>query len=346
MKIGLPVILRYPVQGPVLVLLWLTGMSLHMQEVFGEEYLTQLQNRHQLTGHTGEVYKVAFVPGSKNLLVSVGYKDNTVRLWDIGKREQLDMIEYDSRCSWPRDFVFTPDGKKVYVLHNCGSINAYPVDKDRFGERERFWGESIGSHGSLAINRKGTFFASASQTRPVTVTNIEKYREYHPYLGTEDYHAVEFSASESIFAATDSGNTLAFWDFLAQEGFGKKQTYEIRDIAPTIGTWALAFSKDGRQLASGHVDGIVTLWEVDGIQAEQKRSFILPESAFTPVFNPSGTLLAASSQDGSVYLWDTQTGKQVKSYTGDAGSLLSLDIHPDGTKIVAGSLEGPLVLWE
>ena len=337
---------NYTFTGSLPSLIWILYLSLYVPAAFADEYLTQLQNRYQLDGHTGEVYKVAFVPGAKYLLISAGYKDNTVRLWDIRKRVQLDSIEYDSRCSWPRDFVFSPDGKRVYVLHNCGSINSYTIENNRFGERERFWGESVGGHGQLAISRKGTYFASVSQTRPVMVSNVNEYRQYQPYLGTEDYRAVEFSASDSIFAAANGGNTLAFWDILAQEGFGEKRTYEIRDIYPTIGTWALAFSNDGRQLSSGHVDGIVTLWEVNGIQAVQKRSFTLPESAFTPVFSPDGNLLAASCQDGSVYLWDTRSGKKLKTYAGDAGSLLSLDINQDGTRIVAGSLHGPVVLWE
>ena len=311
----------------------------------GEASILQLKTMKVLTGHTGYVDNIAFIPGSDHLLVSASSRDRSVRLWDLRKKQQLDAIQYTSNANRPYDFVISPDGKKLSVLRGS-SIRTYPVTQRGFGEEQVYWGTTRSNHGGLAISRRGTFYVITSRSDPVRVSNVNRHKEHQPYLGTENYGAVDF-ASDTVFAAAErEGNTLALWDIKALEGFGAKQAYKIANITPTLGTWALRFSNDATQLALGHVGGEVTLWQVNGITARQRFTFRLPESAFSPVFSPKGQLLAVSCQTGSIYIWETDTGRQVKSYAGSVGSLLSLDMNSRGTRMAAGALDGKIVVWE
>lgn len=307
--------------------------------------LSGLAERFALAGHAGEIYRVAFVPGAPHLLVSAGYRDKTVRLWDLRRRIEIDAVRYDSASSRPRDVAVAPDGRRVFVLLSYGAIRGYPIEDARFGEGERYWSDAVGRHGRFALSRRGTFFAIVSRDRDIVVANTREEKLYQPYLGTTDYRAVAFGARDSLFAAADGGNRLALWDVLAQQGFGAREAYTIEGVASGTGTWDLAFSRDGSRLATAHVDGHVTLWRVDGLQARRQHTLRVRESAFSPAFSPDGSVLAAAAQTGAVHLWDTASGRPLGRLDGGAGSLLTLAVRDDGAALAAGSLEGPLVVW-
>jgi WD40 repeat protein len=64
---------------------------------------------------------------------------------------------------------------------------------------------------------------------------------------------------------------------------------------------AVAFSRDGKQVASGANDGTVRLWEA----ATGKEAAVLKHPAFVQAvaFSPDGKSLAAGSIDGVIKLW-------------------------------------------
>ncbi|MBU0481665.1 MAG: hypothetical protein KKG47_11250 [Proteobacteria bacterium] len=310
----------------------------------GDASPADLGHRYELPGHTGRVAEIVFLPGSDRYLVSAGYDDKTVRLWDLRKREEVDRIELGIKIS---DLAISPDGKTIEALKITGGIKRIALGKNGFGNPRSHWG-SAGDYGRLAINSDGRFYAIASRNEAVTVWNAEKRRRHQSYLGTEDYRAVAFAPGKAIFAAADSTDRLAFWDILALEGFGSRRTYRIQGVAPKLGTWDLAFSRDGGQLATSHIDGHVTTWRftAEKLVASQVHTFDLPQSAFAVVFSPGGEYLFASCQDGSVYRWETASGKPAGIYPGKSGSLLVLALDRRGSTLAAGSLEGRIVFWQ
>jgi WD40 repeat protein len=63
-------------------------------------------------------------------------------------------------------------------------------------------------------------------------------------------------------------------------------------------------------------------------------------------WSPTGNLLASSSADGTICLWNTTTGRLIQTLTGHEGAVWTVDFSADGRLLVSGSEDGSLKLWD
>jgi WD40 repeat protein len=67
---------------------------------------------------------------------------------------------------------------------------------------------------------------------------------------------------------------------------------------------------------------------------------------FSVVFSPDGTRIASGSRDGTVRIWDTQTGGQLALFEGHTETVSSVVFSPDGTRIASGSSDKTVRIWD
>jgi WD40 repeat protein/serine/threonine protein kinase len=100
----------------------------------------------------------------------------------------------------------------------------------------------------------------------------------------------------------------------------------------TAGVVSVAFSPDGRRLASGSWDRTIKVWE-----AKAGKELLTIKDAHGPVaFSPDGTRLASASQGRTVQVWDAATGQLTLTLKGHTGVVQSVAFSPDGKRLASG----------
>ena len=108
-------------------------------------------------------------------------------------------------------------------------------------------------------------------------------------------------------------------------------------------TRALSCWKDTIAVGLWHEDIII----INAITGSQTAVFSGHTDLVTSlVFSSDGTSLVSGSDDGTVKLWDVQTGGVVKTFSGHSNTVCSVSISADSTMIASGSDDNTIHLWD
>jgi len=136
---------------------------------------------------------------------------------------------------------------------------------------------------------------------------------------------------------------------LCLDGVCPEEGGEAAEPLELYGHWypvySVAFSPDGKTLASGSWDETIKLW--DTATGEELRTLTGHTSYVSSVaFSPDGKILASASGDGTVRLWDAATGREIRRLEGHWGWVFAIAFSPDGKTVASGGDDGLVLLWD
>ncbi len=129
------------------------------------------------------------------------------------------------------------------------------------------------------------------------------------------------------------------WHYLKRRPFGPLTFRGHRR-----GVACVAFSPDGRQIASADGRTEILLW--DPTTGKLLRRLPDAGSVVRLAFSPDGTRLAAVGWDRTVNVWDVVGGRRVHRLAGHDGPVAAVAFSPDGRLLASESWDRTLILWD
>ena len=296
-----------------------------------------------IAGHTDYVYSVAFNPDGK--FFASGYADGSIRFWNAETGLHLETFKpnYDASC-----LVFSLDGK---TLAFASGIDIRLQDAHTGEEKMLLTGHTWGMH-SMALSPDGDILASGSEDMTIRLWDMHTGEHKRTLNGHKHrIYSVAFSPDGKTLASGSDDNTVRLWsvDTGETQRILTAHAGEVEGVdnghSSVEGVKSVAFSPDGKTLASGGGDNVIHLWDIE----TGKRKMTLvghTHWVFSLAFSPDGRTLASGSVDSDIRLWDPHTGQHKKTLTGHTNWVRSIAFSSDGKTLVSGSDDGSVLIWE
>jgi WD40 repeat protein/predicted Ser/Thr protein kinase len=289
-----------------------------------------------LRKHTSYIYPVAYSPDGR--WIASGSWDNTVRLWDAVTGESRAVLRHAGSV---RALAFGPDSS--WLVSGCDldeSLHIWNVATARL--LKKFKGPGSVVVQAIAVSPDGARIAAADSDGSASIIESETGKVVHAFrvsVGIGEKKALAYSPDGKLLASTgEVGTQVDIWDTQTNRRSSRLAGHEGV-------VFSVAFSRDGRLLASASSDSTVRVWDL----AEAKCAAVLtghPDHVYTVVFHPDGKRLASGGRDRAVWLWDLATRQDVARLDGHTNYVFSLAFSPDGTSLASGSGDGTVRIWD
>ena len=294
-----------------------------------------------LKGHREPPIAVAFSADGRSLL-SLG-RDNVALRWAADPLSVLGR-PLEGAPEGYSSIAFSPNGRILATTSGNNKVTLWDPERGQ-PIRAPLQGQS-NTILSLAFTADGGKLLSAAKDRVIAWEMSSGTAKAEKLGGTDD--------DVSRVAFSPDGNSTVWSDssvLIMRTGEAPPVRFPIAVVSEDHSIMGLAFSPDGRRLASGGFDGTVALWDLNSRHLLWPAARAHRMAVQALAFSPDGKMLASGAvgmadYDDSVRLWDTQSGQELPpALTGHSGPVYAIAFSPDG-RMLACAAGVRIVFWD
>jgi WD40 repeat protein len=234
--------------------------------------------------------------------------------------------------------AYSTDGMQLAVVDASGEVSLYGdgyaglTDSVSLAPR-------VSGRPSVAWAPNGRMVAVAGGGLLLVWALSEPQRPVHQVVLPNDRYEIAFSADGQRIVA--AGRELLVIDPLKGTMLARFNPYQV--FQPRLG--AVQINSGGTRVVIGGEGGLLSVYSLeDGPEAKALRppDRTSGDYSFTPAvaFSPAQPLLATTSYDKSIRLWNLETGRAGDVIDGDYARVHGLCFTADGQHLMAGSEDG------
>lgn len=298
---------------------------------------TRIINKRTLVGHGGAVTSVAFRFDRK--AIATGSADGTAKLWDAETGRVL--VTFTAHAGPVKGLAFSPDGKRIITASEDKTARVWDAQT---GQVVLTINNVSDLARTMAISPDGENVAVgggvAYQPSDVTLWNLQTGKQRLILKGHQDNVSSLAFCADGKQIVTGSANEARVWDL--SDG---RQVLSVRhgDVLGSI--WSVAFSPDGRLIATGGEDGKAKLWDAgSGQEIHLLKGHTSGVASLA--FSPDGSRIATGSRDRTLKIWDVERGEEVLALKGHTDRVLCVAFSADGKQIISGNKDQTAKVWD
>ncbi|MDB5310223.1 MAG: domain, G-beta repeat [Gemmataceae bacterium] len=302
------------------------------------------------------VNALAFSPDGKTLVVG-GHHELTV--WEVASGKLLKRIY--TRAERAYGLVFLPDGKlavaggrpgqegdvRVFDLAAKGKTENGVEVLDGVTDPKVMLKQLLDVEDSvlcIAATPDGKFLAAGGCDRAVRVWDLSGGLDKAKLDQTVENHAdwvlgVSLTADGKYLVTAGRDKTAKVWDLKAKESVVTFPEHQQIVYGVTV-------KADGSAGFSVGADKQLRTWKPSGEGKQVKNAGGHGDDVFKVVFNPKKPMLATSSADKTVRLWDSESLAAGKALAGLTDFAYAVAFSTDGELVAGGSYDGGVVVWK
>ncbi len=288
------------------------------------------------------VNTLAISPDSR--LVATGGQDGIVRLWDTATRQPVGTpVNVDG--SYLFSVAFSPDGRLIAAGSDAGTVRVWDVATGR-----PLLGRPLAQLGASVIrvtfSPDGQLLAAAVWENDETGSaRIWRVRDGSPFgspLTFDDpVRSVVFQPTGGLLAVA-AGKSVRLWDPATGKAVGAPFTGHTDDVL------AIAFTNDGRTMATGSVDKRVRFWQVNSRTPRGGPVIGHTADVADVAFSPDGGTLLSGSWDTTARAWRVPETFSVSRFlSGHVGEVHGIAFSPRGGLLATSGVDDNTTrLWK